>query len=347
MLSELLEDSDNWLQFGDIKTMDKLKFSGVVFANFIPPILLATFLLLIGWGCYAWLTEERAFYIFWMFCIVIAFLWPFLFSELQRTETDYIYYFLAIFGVLGFFASERLDSEQINSANRLSEFRKEIRFYDEALQNPEVFLDREDIKEVARRQLLNVFEEVKSSLNAPNSDCPDGYADWNTEYCPNRDRAADDAGFLIRRFSNRVEGREYVGRSAPARLSAQRILEIYYLTESGEHNPGGLTISVDALEPEFLRFSSVPLMDVYNYYTKPSRARKDYVSDASMIMAQFEFLRNLTNENLEAEQTRFDELDDDGKISWIEAATVNIWPYLLVVALTLKIARTRLQQVAN
>ena len=327
--------------------MGKVGFSGVVFAQFRPPILLAALLLFVGWGCHSWVPEHWAFYIFWMLCIVSAFLWPFAFDELERTETDYIYYFLAIVGVLGFFASERLGSEQINSANRLSEFRKEMRFYDEALQNPDVFLDREDVQEVARRQLLNVFEEVKSTLSMPHSDCPDGYADWDTEFCPNRDRAADSAGILIRRFSNQVDGSEYVGRSASARLSAQRILEIYFLVESGEHNPGGLMINFDSLEPAFLRFSSVPLMDVYSYYTKPSRAGNDYISDASLIVTQFDFLRDLANENLEAEQARFDELDDHGKISWIEAATVNIWPYLLVVALTLKIARTRLQQVSK
>ena len=327
--------------------MDKVEFLGVVFAHFKLPILLSAFLLLVGWGCHAWISEDWAFYVFWLVCIVTAFLWPFAIGELKRTETDYIYYFLAIFGVLGFFASERLDSEQIASANRLSEFRKEIRFYDEALQNPAAFLDRQDVKEVARRQLLNVFEDVNSSLSKPHSDCPDGYEDWDTEFCPNRDRAAESASNLIRRFSNQVEGREYFGRSATGRLSAQRILEIYSMVETGEHNPGGLTISFDTLEPTFLRFSSVPLLDVYNYYTKPPRAGSDYVSDASMIVAQFEFLRDLAKENLEAEQARFDELNDDGRISWIEMATVNIWPYLLVVALTLKIARTRLQQTSS
>lgn len=315
-------------------------YQGIYFRHFLHPVMLCATLIGLAVACYYWSTEDSAFYVFWAFSIATAVIWPFIFGELQRTETDYIYYFLALLGVLGFFASESISSKKISSANRLSEYRKEASFYEEAIRLPEIFLARNDVKEIARLQLLDFFKQVSTELNEPYSDCPRDYADWDTEYCKNRRYAAESSASYVRRFQTKLFGVHY-GRK---NMNAQRILEIFYYERAGTENPGSKFISFDQVEPTFLRSSFIPLMDIYNYYTLPWRRKEDYESDPTQIVMTLEVLRELALENAIAEQKRFDELDDHGSITWIEIATANIWPYLLVMALTLKIARTRLQQ---
>lgn len=313
----------------------KTTADGMKLRNFIPVFFLLISLAATGFVAYSFFPEQVSFFVFVGLAITVGVLAPYPLGEIPKTEADYVYYILAMLGVVGFYAAESIPREQVASANLISEYRREIDFFEGIISQPHVFLGRADVREIVRDTITSHAFSVSMELLAENSDCPleRDQSDW----C--RDRA------IVGHAANRLAGFDrptIFNRSGVAPHMVERIF-------SGNN---ALSVNFDSIEPDFLRFFNLDAVTLYEYYylspfSRTSEPAARYVGSPEAVVEEIGVLLTLAAENLEAELQNFDDLTDHGELTDWQIWTANLWPYFLIAALSLKLSRTRITKLAT
>lgn len=289
--------------------------------NLVPILCFVVLLAALSIVAIYFFEDDIAFYVFCGLAVTVAVLWPLFLKELPKTEADYIYYFLAVFGVIAFFGAERIPGPILESSQRVSIYGNEAEFFKDALARTHIFLGREDVKNLVAKNIQKQAAEVAVDSLADHSDCPFGYQNGD-DWC----RQRQSVGWSAQKIYNANSSTGIVRSVTPT--MAQMIF--------GKDRK----VNLDGLNDKFLKFFNLPTYMLYKYYY--GSYRSGGVGRPDEIQAELQIYYEFAFENEEFEKLKFRKLTDFGSYSEETIFIANLWPFFLVAALALKISRTRI-----
>jgi hypothetical protein len=273
---------------------------------------------------------------------LIGFIFTYFFTHLHnvldRDKVDIWYYSLALMGLIAFFSANRVSEDLFVNRLHAGEIRERLSSLRLLESDPVDYFNKEDVSKPILEQIRRAFVSEAEHLERPDHDCQ-GEQSQNHFYCKER--------ILLRsiaiRFSAIEDGISFT-RRVPTKGEIEKLIgdEVVFLFPPEEML--------------FYREIGLSASDMFWFYAPAYRTRKIESEEARIsrkLEQQTEIadaLRPSISALVSNEESELSELEDEylrlngyNRIGYGEVLSRNFWPYIICVALLMKLARYRIK----
>jgi hypothetical protein len=269
---------------------------------------------------------------------VIGIVFTYFFTErwatLDRHQVDVWYYSLAVLGLISFFYSGFVSEEQYVNRLHIAESKDRLAELEEIESNPRTYFAKFE----NRRPILDQYEELFAIVEARYGeivhDCQ-GENAAESPYCQRRDRISYIASIAVPINESINTGRDYLSREDVDEAFGNLSIELYPTrTLTFER---GAKVRANELywffQPYRREWTRARDFEARKTEYEQQEAERVAAMAATLVADERTYLANL-------ELIR-EELTQNGRMSFNELLSRNLWPYFLCVALLMKLARGR------
>lgn len=277
-------------------------------------------------------SEVWVFILFACTALVYGLAFPYICGVLPKDNVDVMYYTFAVLGVALFYYSEYIPEAEYELRNKISLNQQLLGQADDILDDVGAYLERAEIKEFAGAQLLGIVEDYKDRFEDRKDECSlESATDY--EFCEYRLANYQAAVSIFE--SGDLRGQRLGPRSVPS-LPMNRAQELFLdryivLIPPDANSSRGGSIVVPAISVWEALFRRIGREQV-----RPNNEKA--VAEITSSVQEFYVLRIKA---IERSKNELNIETDYEAIPWLVLLAQNVWSYLLVTALSMKLARSK------